>query len=178
MPMALRPIATILPALALLAACVPAPYQSGSGYQPDTTASAPPPDLSGALGAPVTAPLAPPLSGGSVPILPATPVRMSAPEIAATLANNTAQGYAANGLPYAVYFDAGGQERFREGTFSDAGTWRVLADGRFCSSLARLSGNVEQCYVLYRSGASVTFQRPNGVTLGSVTIVAGNLQGL
>jgi hypothetical protein len=178
MPMALKPAASIVPVLALLAACAPAPYQSGGGYQPDTTASAPPPDLSGALGAPVTALAAPPLSGGSVAILPAQPVRLSAPEIAATLSNNTAQGYAANGLPYAVYFDATGQERFREATFVDAGTWRVLADGRFCSALVRLSGNVEQCYVLYRSGASVTFQRPDGVILGSVTVVAGNLQGL
>jgi hypothetical protein len=140
--------------------------------------SAPPPDLSGALGAPITTPAAPPLSGGSVAVLPATPMRMSGREIAATLSSNTAQGYAANGLPYAVYFDPSGQERFREGTFSDIGTWRVLADGRFCSALVRLAGDGEQCYIMYRSGASVIFQRPDGVTLGNVTVVAGNLQGL
>jgi hypothetical protein len=172
MPMALNPTATIVPVLALLAACAPAPYQ------PQTTESAPPPDLTGALGAPVTTAAAPPMSGSSLAVLPATPVRMSAPEIAATLTNNTAQGYAANGLPYAAYFDASGQERFREGNFSDAGTWRVLADGRLCSSLVQLGGNVEQCYIIYRKGATLTFQQPDGVTLGSVTVVAGSLQGL
>src|SRR5580704_1952391 len=105
MPMALKPVAMILPVLALLAGCATAPYQSGDAYPSGSAASAPPPDLSGALGVPIATPMAPPLSGSSVATLPATPVRMSAPEIAVTLTNNTAQGYAANGLPYAAYFD-------------------------------------------------------------------------
>jgi hypothetical protein len=179
MPVALKPVATIVPVLALLAACAPAPYRSGDTYQPSSTASPPPPpDLTGALGAPAASPPAPPLSGGSVAVLPGTPVRMSAPEIVATFTNNTAQGYAANGLPYAAYFDASGQERFHEGTFSDNGTWRVLPDGRLCSALTQINGNTEQCSVMHRRGPTVTFQRPDGVTLGSVTVVAGNLQGL
>ena len=51
MPVALQPVATIVPVLALLAACAPAPYRSGDTDQPSSTASAspPPPDLTGAL---------------------------------------------------------------------------------------------------------------------------------
>jgi hypothetical protein len=180
MPVALQPVATIVPVLAQLAACPPAPYRSGDTDQPSSTASAPPPppDLTGALGAPAASPPAPPLSGGSVADLPGTPVRMLAPEIVATFTNNTAQAYAANGLPYTAYFDASDEERFHEGTFSDNGTWPVLPDGRLCSALTQINGNIEQCSVMYRRGPTVTFQRPDGVTLGSATVAAGNLQGL
>ena len=122
------------------------------------------------------------LSGAS--ILPqaapasSVPMRMSANEVMSSLPNNTASGYAANGTPYYAYFEPNGQERFREGDFYANGGWRVLADGRFCTQLARVNDGVEQCYVLNHSGNLVTFQYPDGSQAGSFTLVAGNPQGL
>jgi hypothetical protein len=109
---------------------------------------------------------------------PSAPMRMSANEIMSSLPNNTASGYAANGAPYYAYFQPNGQERFREGDFYTNGGWRVLADGRFCTQLARVNGDAEQCYVLSHSGNLVTFQYPDGTQAGSFTLVSGNPQGL
>ena len=168
-----------LPMLALLAACDPSPYHPGHAV---TSAHEAPPALPGALGVPVVvAPTsAPLLSGSTVPpaAYPAVPVRMSANEIAATFANNTATGVTTNGLPYAAYFVADGTERFREGTFVDYGSWRVLPDGRLCTALTQLNGNVEECYIMNRAGNTIIFQRSDGVTVGNVTIVLGNPQGI
>jgi hypothetical protein len=47
-----------------------------------------------------------------------------------------------------------------------------------CSALTQINGNTEQCSVMHRRGPTVTFQRPDRVTLGAATVVAGNLQGL
>jgi hypothetical protein len=159
----------LLPALALLAACEPAPYHPGHAVS-----AAPPPNLTGALGTPLAPAATMPLAGSSVPVVPGAPLRLSAPEIAAAFTNNTAQGVSTNGSPYAAYFAADGQERFRSGDFSDVGTWRVLPDGRFCSTLTNLGSGAEQCYIMYRSGDTITFQRPDGITVGSVNIVAGD----
>jgi hypothetical protein len=161
----------ILPVFALLAACNPSPYHPG-----ETAANVPPPPpaLPGALGAPLAPGATVPLAGSSMPVVPGTPVRMTASEIAATFSNNTAEGVTADGLNYAAYFAPTGQERFRQGAFADIGSWRVLPDGRLCTALVRLSGNVEQCYLMYRNGNTVTFQRPDGVTVGSVTVVPGD----
>jgi hypothetical protein len=169
---------TLASVLALAAACNPHPYSH------DTVATVapapPPPALPGALGVPVVPGPTAPLSGSTVPpgVAPTTPIRMSATEVASTLANNTAEGVTTNGRPYATYFTADGHERFREGTFTDIGTWRVLPDGRFCSALVQLSANSEECYVMYRVGNNVTFQRPDGATVGNVTVVPGNPRGL
>ena len=165
---AAKSLVLLVPAFALLAGCEPAPYHPGSAV----STAPPPPALAGALGAPVATTIAPPLAGSTVP--PSVPVRMSSADIAATFSNNTAQGVTANGLPYAAYFAVNGQERFREGAFNDAGTWRVLPDGRFCSALVQLSSNIEQCYLMYRSANGVTFQQPDGVTVGTITVVPGN----
>lgn len=164
----------LIPALALLAGCETAPYHPG---QAATAAPPPPPPapvLTGALGAPLAPTAATPLSGSSVPMATGAPMRMSAPEITSAFTNNTAQGVTTNGQPYAAYFTADGTQRFREGDFTDVGTWRVLPDGRFCSALTRLSDNAEQCYIMYRSANTITFERPDGVTVGSVNLVPGD----
>lgn len=164
----------ILPALALLAACEEAPYHPG---HPAAAVPPPPPGppvLTGALGAPLAPAATMPLSGGTVPVVPGAPVRLTAPEVSATFANNTARGVTTNGLPYAAYFAADGQERFQQGAYRDYGTWRVLPDGRFCTALTQVSGNVEQCYIMYRSANAVTFQRPDGITVGSVDMLPGD----
>jgi hypothetical protein len=175
----------LIPALALVAACASPERRA----ETPAATSAPPP-LTGALGAPFApAPLPTnatsmplPLSGGSTapaPVaMPGAPTRMSAAEIAAALSNNTAQGMTTEGASYALFFVGDGQERFRQGGFSDVGTWRVLPDGRFCSSLVRVSGDNQQCYIMYRNGQTITFQRPDGVTVGNVTVVPGNPERL
>jgi hypothetical protein len=106
------------------------------------------------------------------------PMRMSAPEITTAFANNTVQGVTADGRPYAAFFTADGTQRFREGDFTDVGTWRVLPDGRFCSALTRLGDNAEQCYVMYRSANTITFEQPDGVTVGSVNLLPGDPSNL
>jgi hypothetical protein len=157
----------ILPLLALIAACDPSPYHEGH-----SVSAAPPPDLSGALGAPVAVAPAP-VSGSTVPVAP-LPVRMSAPEIAATFADNTAEGVSSTGAPYAAYFVADGSERFLSGGFRDYGRWRVLGDGRLCTSLLSLGRGAESCYVMYRNGNTITFAASDGTAIGSFAIVAGD----
>jgi hypothetical protein len=163
-----------LPALALLAACATAPYQPAQTVAAAPPPAPPPPSLTGALGAPLAPATTAPLSGSSAPVAAGAPMRMSAAEISTAFADNTAQGTTANGLPYAIFFTPDGTERFRQGDFTDIGTWRVLPDGRFCSSLTRLGGNAEECYVMYRSANTITFQRPDGVSVGNVNLLPGN----
>ena len=161
----------------LAAACNPSPYRVNG---PPPQAANEPPVATGALGAP-SAPGTVVASSGSTtaPIAdPRAPMRMSASDIAATLSNNTATGMTTNGRPYAIYFAGNGQERYREGAFNDAGTWRVLPDGRLCSSLVRLNSNNEECYIMYRTGNTLSFQAPDGVSTGSVAVTPGNPQSL
>lgn len=180
--MPMPPRFLLLPALALLAAC--ASHESRVGTTPATAATSSPPTLTGALGAPIAPPPddAAGFSGGTsapAPIaMPGAPMRMSANEIQAALANNSAQGVTTEGQPYTLYFTGDGQERFRQGDYRDSGTWRVLPDGRFCSALTRVSNNNQQCYIMYRNGQNITFERPDGVTVGSVTVTPGNPQSL
>jgi hypothetical protein len=175
----LRPLRYV-PVLVLMASCVPSSETYGT-YQPSRTPSS---ATAGALGGPGDPRMssAGALSGSSimpqVVAAPSAPMRMSANEILSSLPNNTASGYAANGMPYYAYFQPNGQERFREGDFHANGAWRVLADGRFCTQLARVNGDIEQCYVLSHSGSVVTFQYPDGTQAGSFNLVAGNPQGL
>jgi hypothetical protein len=171
----LKLLALALPFLAV--ACNPSPYRVG-GPPPQ---GAEPPVATGALGAPYAPPGTVVASSGSTtaPIAnPSAPMRMSATDIAATLSNNTATGMTTNGNPYAIYFAGNGQERFREGAFNDAGTWRVLPDGRLCSALVRLNSNNEECYIMYRTGNTVSFQAPDGVSVGSIAVTPGNPQNL
>lgn len=172
-----KPVMLLLPVLAVVAACHSSPDQPAVA---GSAGSSPPPVLTGALGVPIApAPAGTTaLSGGSTapaPVaMPGAPTRMSADEIVAAFSNHTAQGITTDGAPYAVYFSGGGQERFRQGGFNDIGTWRVLPDGRFCSSLARVSSGNQQCYIMLRSGQTITFERPDGVIVGSVTVRPGN----
>jgi hypothetical protein len=194
--MPLPPRFALLPALALLAACAthetpsatPAATPAASSVPPAPPPSSPP--LTGALGAPI-APIPPEvrnsegIAGGTTPptapapvAMPGKPVRMSANEITAALSNNSVRGVTTEGKPYMIYFAGNGHESFRQADFRDSGTWRVLPDGRLCSSLARVSDDTQQCYIMYRSGKTLTFQSPEGVTVGNVTVVPGNPERL
>lgn len=180
MAAASKPLVLVLPVLVLLAACHSSPDRGAAA----STGSASPPVLTGAFGAPIapTPPGTTALSGGSTapaPIaMPGAPTRMSADEILAAFSNHTAQGVTTNGSPYAVYFAFDGEERFRQGGLHDSGTWRVLPDGRLCSSLARVSDGNQQCYIMHRSGQTVTFERADGVIVGSVVLRPGNPDNL
>ena len=157
----------VLPLLALLAACGAGPDQEGRAVSAG-------PALSGVLGAPVgVVPAGAPASGSTLPGAP-LPAPMSAPEIATTFANNTAEGVSSTGAPYAAYFLADGAERFLSGSFRDYGHWRVLGDGHLCTSLLSLSHGEEVCYVMYRNGTTITFAASDGTAIGSFAIVAGD----
>jgi hypothetical protein len=108
----------------------------------------------------------------------ALPARLSTNEIATLIAGNTATGIARNGQPYYLYFARDGRVRFREGDFSDSGTWRVTSDGMLCTSMAKTNVGAEQCYALYREGTNVSFARPDGAKIGSFTVLAGDPQNL
>jgi hypothetical protein len=169
----------LLPALVLLAACASRETRIATPAASSVPSS--PPPLTGALGAPI-APVpqsadGSQFSGSTAPApvaMPGAPTRMSANEITAALSNNTAEGVTTEGLPYTIYFSGDGHERFRQAGFGDNGTWRVMPDGRLCSSLARVSDGTQQCYIMYKSGETLTFQSPEGVTVGNVTMVPGN----
>ena len=177
MPAPLKPVVLLLPFLAL-AACSSSPPPTVVATQPPPPP--PPPMLNGALGAPIAP--AVPLAGSTTPpgpvAMPGVPERMSATEISTALVNNTAEGVTTNGLPYSIYFTADGRERFKQGNYRDTGTWHVLPDGRFCSSLAQVSDGNNECYYMYRNGSTLTFERPDGVTVGNLTVVAGDPQAL
>jgi hypothetical protein len=170
----------LLPALALLAAC--ASHETRVATPAASSVPPSPPPLTGALGAPI-APM-PQSVGGTqfsgastapAPVaMPGAPTRMSANEITAALSNNTADGVTTEGLPYTIYFSGDGQERFRQASFADNGTWRVMPDGRLCSSLARVSDGTQQCYIMYKKGETLTFESPEGITVGNVTMLPGN----
>jgi hypothetical protein len=105
---------------------------------------------------------------------PGTPIRLSASDALALLANNTAVGLTDAGVAYQVFFTNGGVARLREGALDDTGTWRVLPDGQVCSQLPHVGGGAEICYVLARYGEVILFGRPDGPALGSIRVVAGN----
>jgi hypothetical protein len=175
MPALFKPALLLLPVLALVAC-------TRSYNQPVVTIPPPPPaTLNGALGAPI-APEAP-LAGSTVPpsgpvAMPNAPMRMSAADISSAFINNTAQGVTTNGTPYAIYFTADGRQRFQQGSFRDSGIWEVLPDGRFCSSLSQVSNGNRECYYMYQNGRVITFERPDGVTVGNVNVVAGDPDAL
>jgi hypothetical protein len=175
MPAPLKPVVLLLPVLALAACAEPAGPTIVTQPSPP-----PPPMLNGALGAPIAPETA--MSGSSTPLgpvaMPGAPERMSASDITTAFINNTAQGVTTNGLPYSMYFTADGREHFKQGAYRDTGTWHVLPDGRFCSTMTQVSDGTQQCYFMYRSGNTVNFQRPDGVTVGSVNVIAGDPQGL
>jgi hypothetical protein len=176
MSAATKCLASFIPATALLAACAaPPPPQTTVVTAP----APPPPVVAGAFGAPLTAP---PLSGSSIappPIAAPVPPRPLTPaETMAALAGNTAVGMTAAGDPYALHFTADGRERYRQGTFTDIGTWRVLPDGEFCMRLSQVSSNAEECYVLSQFGNLMLYQRPNGLDQGSLRILPGNPRGI
>jgi hypothetical protein len=106
------------------------------------------------------------------------PARLSNNEIATLVAGNTATGIASSGQPYYLYFARDGRVRFRQGDFSDSGSWRVTNDGMLCTSMTKTNVGVEQCYALYREGTNVSFTRPDGAKVGSFTVLAGDPQNL
>lgn len=124
---------------------------------------------------PTTVVVANGISGSSVP-MPRT--RLTAIEVQTLMTGNTAAGIAANGQPYYAFFRRNGGVEFRQATIVDSGSWRVLPDGRICSTLTNINSGTEQCYALYRNGTNVDYDRPDGNRMGTFTVEAGNPQNL
>jgi hypothetical protein len=136
-------------------------------------------DTTGALGgAPAYAVASVAAAPAAVVVAPVAPYRMSAADVLASLTNNTASGIGTTGTAYYVYFLPDGRQRFRQGYFTDVGSWRVLPDGSFCTRLTQINAGAEQCYTLYRNGSGISFQYLNGAPAGSFTVLAGDPQGL
>ncbi len=131
-----------------------------------------------------TAPGTPVYSGSSVApsaapgAMASTGPRLSASEAFALLANNTVVGLTDAGTTYMVYFGNNGAVHFRENTIADTGSWRVLPNGEVCSELPSLSRGAETCFVLARYDDVILYQRPDGLALGSIRVIAGNPQNL
>jgi hypothetical protein len=124
---------------------------------------------------PTTVVVANGVSGSSV-AMPGT--RLTAAEVRILIAGNTAAGIAANGQPYYAYFRPDSAVAFRQADLADSGSWRVLPDGRICSTLTRINAGAEQCYSLYRNGTNVDYHRPDGNRVGTFTVEAGDPQNL
>jgi hypothetical protein len=104
--------------------------------------------------------------------------RLTANEILALLADNTAAGVATQGQPYFAWFVHDGRLKYRQGEYRDGGSWRVVSDGQLCSTLTRINVGIEQCYALYREGTNIRFDRPDGNKIGTFTVEPGNPQNL
>jgi hypothetical protein len=103
--------------------------------------------------------------------------RLTAAEIQILIPGNTVTGMSESGQPYYAFFRRDGRVAFRQASLTDNGSWRVLPDGRICSTLTRINTN-EECYSLYRNGTNVDYHRPDGNRLGTFTVQAGDPQNL
>src|SRR5205807_4301286 len=102
------------------------------------------------------------------------PARLSAPEVMGLIDGNTVSGTSSLGRPYYAKFRRDGRVDFRDGTSNNSfGNWRVSGDGQLCSSLNNLNAGTEQCYYLYRNGASYIYERPDGHPVGEFTVSPG-----
>ena len=54
----------------------------------------------------------------------------------------------------------------------------VLPDGQLCTQMARLNNGEDQCYTIYREGQVLTYDRPDGVRIGTFSVISGNPQNL
>jgi hypothetical protein len=110
----------------------------------------------------------------------AAPDRISPTDTAGIVSGNTVTGIASDGQPYYAWFAPNGQLRFRQGTFIDAGTWRIGPDGRFCTAMTKINGGIEECYLLYRTTTptAIRFDRLDGTTAGTFSVLPGNPQAL
>jgi hypothetical protein len=132
------------------------------------------PASSAALTIPPDASARPGIAGSST--APGLPGRLTQSEVVALLSNNTVSGVDANGRPYQAFLSADGEFRMRRGNVVEAGAWRAMPDGAICST--RTSAPAEQCYLLWREGNLIRFDRPNGTPVGSVTVLPGNPENL
>jgi hypothetical protein len=158
--------------LTLLAACTSStdtsPASSAAVVAPGTPTVSPAPGTSTAPG----------VGTSAAPL--AAPGRIGASEISSLVAGNTAAGIAPDGQPYYAWFGPGGQLRFRQGGYTDVGTWRIGDDGLLCTAMTKVNGGLEECYVIYRTStpASLRFDRLDGTTGGHFSLLPGNPQAL
>lgn len=110
----------------------------------------------------------------------AAPGRIGANEMSSLLAGNTAAGIARDGQPYYAWFAPGGQLRFRQGGFTDVGTWRIGTDGLLCTAMTKVNGGLEECYAIYRTSTptSLRYDKLDGTTGGNFSMLPGNPQAL
>jgi hypothetical protein len=153
-----------------------APTASVVTTQPGTTIPVVPGTVVTAPGTVVTAPgtvaVVPSSGSSTVAVVPAQ--RLNNFELLALMNGNTASGTATNGQPYYAHFQRSGRVDLHEGSNPVAiGTWRVTDDGQLCSGFSNINAGLQECYTVYRNGASYVYERPDGRPVGSFVVQPG-----
>ncbi|MEM7293627.1 MAG: hypothetical protein AAF420_09590 [Pseudomonadota bacterium] len=95
----------------------------------------------------------------------------SANELTQLIAGNSTYGNWA-GQSYKQYFDSNGTTRYdEEGRRPSSGTWRIKANGQYCSIWPPSTN--ETCYNLVVTGEDIYWQ--SGDTYYKATVVPGNI---
>ena len=147
------PLASITPALVLLAACQVSPNATPSASQLNSSKDA--------------------ASASS------QPRKLTGAEVRAAYVGNTSYVSGRFGpKSSAAYASPDGTLRMRSPDISDTGTYRISDEGLYCSKWTKLRGGVETCPVVYQTGED-TFEAhlPNGTTI-KVLVVPGNPESL
>ena len=88
----------------------------------------------------------------AVPALADPPgVRLTADQIRLQLIDHTISGVT-GGMQFDLYTAPDGTQKLKMTNFTDAGTWRIIADGRWCRTWRVALGGKEDCFTVYKSG--------------------------
>ena len=108
----------------------------------------------------------------------ARPGRLTAGEVSTLVSDNTISGTSPTGQVYYSYFERNGVLRFRQGSLSDKGVWRVTSDGALCATVTAINNGAEECFTLYRESNTVRFEKPDGNPAGNFSVLLGNPQSI
>ncbi len=102
--------------------------------------------------------------------------RMTAAQLRSTLVGATQHGRSVEG-DFVSYLAPDGTARYRGGATTLRGTYKITDDGQICTTWAPM-GPVPGCMTVVQTGNTFTFFLPNGVAYQTVTLTAGNSDGL
>jgi hypothetical protein len=116
-----------------------------------------------AIAAVVLASCAPPAPLGPQPTSQLGP-RLAAPEIASEIVGNTGTGQrTATNAPYSMYVAPDGSLASKVYTRTDSGTWRITADGFFCTIWRVDFDGREVCHDVHKVGNTIELHSPTAL---------------
>jgi len=116
-----------------------------------------------AIAAVVLASCAPPAPLGPQPTSQLGP-RLAAPEIASEIVGNTGTGQrTATNAPYSMYVAPDGSLASKVYTRTDSGTWRIAADGFFCTIWRVDFDGREVCHDVHKVGNTIELHSPTAL---------------